>query len=81
MSGQKYLFGRWDEFWGRYKDLRALNNAYDHLDIIFREIESSSGEILLSTDMCDIQEELINRIEKLTSNQLIHPASLPPISS
>jgi len=71
MTKKDTLFGKWDKFWGKYKDLRALNNAYEHLDLIFKEIEAATGRILLSSDMIAIQEELINRIEQLSANQTV----------
>lgn len=77
MARKETFFGKWDKFWARYKDLRALNNAYEHLDLIFKEIETATGRVLLSSDMIAIQEELINRIELLSANQPINSVNQP----
>jgi len=69
MQNRKIKWGKWNQYWEQYSDLEELNEAYDHLEVVFNEIESSTGRILLSSDMVGIQESLINRIEVLSNPQ------------
>ena len=71
-------WGKWNNYWEQYENLDALNQAYDHLDRVFNEIEAVTGRILLSSDMVGIQESLINRIEML-SNPHIQSRSMGQI--
>jgi predicted RNase H-like nuclease (RuvC/YqgF family) len=64
---KKSNWGNWEKYWEEYDNLNALNQAYDHLDQVFHDIETKTGQILLSSDMVKIQEALINRIERLSA--------------
>lgn len=69
MLTQKIHWGNWTKYWAQYNSLNELNEAYDHLDRVFHEIENTTGRILLSSDMVNIQETLIARIESLSRPQ------------
>ena len=73
MRNTKIHWGKWNNYWEQYENLDSLNQAYDHLDRVFNEIESVTGRILLSADMVGIQESLINRIELLSNPQVQRP--------
>ena len=68
---RKIQWGNWYSLWMQYENLSELNHAYDNLEYVFTEIESQTGQMLLTTDRVHIQESLINRIEMISNPKFV----------